>query len=309
MGDNSNMSEFRIAVIGDIHNCWDERDVSYFNESAYDLLLFVGDLPGRSHRSLLKVARAISEIKKNLLLIPGNHDAVTIRQLWAELTQNRDMIERNSKHQERQVDDLGAALGPGRLCGYSIHPQRKGEFSFDLIACRPHSMGGDTPPGFLPYLTRRFGVDSMEASAALLRSLVDRSDAGRVLFLAHNGPTGLGGERSSIFGRDFNQDGGDFGDPDLAEALAHARSRTTVLGVVAGHMHHRCKGGGVRPWLVERDGIFFLNSARVPRVFRERGESFHHHIEVRLSPPGTEIFEVLVNERSEERTRGEALPV
>lgn len=304
------MSDFRIAVIGDVHDCWNERDVEYFNASDYDLLLFVGDLPGRTHRSLLKVAGAIAPVTKPLLLMPGNHDAVSLRQLWGEITQDRGMIEKQSANQERRVEDLGAALGTAdRIAGYSIHPQSADGFAFDIIGARPHSMGGAGIPGYAPYLKRRFTVDSQESSAELLKQIVDRTENERVLFLAHNGPTGLGAERTSIFGRDFHKEGGDFGDPDLEAAMAYARERKTVLGMVAGHMHHRCKGGGTRPWLVERAGTFYLNAARVPRIFKQDGRSCHHHVEIRLNETGARIFEVLWSGTAEERNEKTALPV
>ena len=47
-----------------------------------------------------------------------------------------------------------------------------------------------------------------------------------------------------------------------------------VLAVVAGHMHHRLKGGGERKWLVESDGVLYVNAARVPRI-EKSGQRYH----------------------------------
>ena len=52
----------------------------------------------------------------------------------------------------------------------------------------------------------------------------DDEDKGTALLLiAHNGPSGLGGLKHDICGADFLEDGGDWGDPDLEEALRRVR--------------------------------------------------------------------------------------
>ena len=33
-----------LAIVGDIHHQFTARDITYFNQSAYDLILFTGDL-------------------------------------------------------------------------------------------------------------------------------------------------------------------------------------------------------------------------------------------------------------------------
>ena len=59
----------RIAVIGDVHLLWDAADVRYFNESSYDLILFVGDLAAYSHRGALAVARSIAQLRRPALVL------------------------------------------------------------------------------------------------------------------------------------------------------------------------------------------------------------------------------------------------
>ena len=51
-----------------------------------------------------------------------------------------------------------------------------------------------------------------------------------------------------------------------------------MLAVVAGHMHHRLKGGGERRWLVERAGVLYVNAARVPRIDGD-GRRYHVRLE------------------------------
>jgi uncharacterized protein (TIGR04168 family) len=162
-----------------------------------------------------------------------------------------------------------------------------------MIAARPHSFGGPRL-AFRPYLTEVFRVPTIEASAERLCSLIDDTLDERVVFLAHNGPTGLGDRRDAIWGCDFRRSEGDFGDPDLETAIAHARSKgKRVLAVIAGHMHHALKGRGTRRWTEERDGTLYVNAARVPRVFKQAGLEQRHLVEVVIGPDGASAREVL----------------
>ena len=94
------------------------------------------------------------------------------------------------------------------------------------------------------------------------------AEDGDLLVLSHNGPAGLGDRADSIWGCDFREEEGDWGDPDLTQAIDHARAQgKRVLAVIGGHMHLRTKQGVERPWRTERDGTLYLNAARVPRIF------------------------------------------
>ena len=133
------------------------------------------------------------------------------------------------------------------------------------------------------HLRERFGVDSFESSAALLRRRVEQTASDRLVFFAHNGPSGLGERREDIWGCDFRKTAGDFGDADLADAIDHAsRSGRRVRAVVAGHMHHQLRGGGARRWQTERDGILYVNAAQVPRIRNRRGAQHRHHVELSI---------------------------
>jgi uncharacterized protein (TIGR04168 family) len=157
-----------------------------------------------------------------------------------------------------------------------------------ILAARPHSIGGPRL-AFRRYIAQRFGVRSMEQSAARLRALFDEiPPTERVIVLAHCGPVGLGATRDAIYGNDFRPEAGDWGDPDLADALAHAAATgKSVIAVVAGHMHHRLRGGGNRTCHIEREGVHHVNAARVPRRRRTAGASERHH--VRLTLDGAEL--------------------
>lgn len=294
----------RFAVIGDIHKAWDEQDAAYFNNSDYDLILIVGDLPGRTNSGLERMVQSLRTLTRPALFMPGNHDGVSVMQKFAELKADPDWIRRSSPGQDRRVAALQSGLAPIPVCGYSRHPVRLRGLAIDIIAARPHSMGG-RQLAFAPYLERRFGVRTMDDSSARLKTLVDAAEA-PILFFAHNGPTGLGDRHADIWGCDFRAEGGDFGDADLAEALRHAdAARRPAIGVVAGHMHHALRGGrGNRRWLVRRGEQTFVNAARVPRIYYEAGRQFRHH--VRFETDGTSVQVAAM--RVDEKGRAEAEP-
>jgi len=259
----------KLAIIGDLHGRFSDRDVAYFNESDYDLLLFVGDLGGGTAPLLARLARPT-------VLIPGNHDGATLPQLAAEVFRSPRLAAITGVGHGRRLDRLERQLDLVTTAGFSVHNFAFDQGDLDIVACRPCSMGGEFL-GFAPLLKRRYGIASMEESARRLVALVDECPAENLLFLAHNGPTGLGSRRHDIWGRDFGRKEGDHGDPDLRTAIDYAINRAgkRVLAVVAGHMHLAVRHGGgrERPWRVERDGdgVVYVNAARVPRPWR-------HHI-------------------------------
>lgn len=291
----------KLAIIGDVHKAWDEVDVEYFNDSSYDAILFVGDLPGHTHRGLEEIARRIAKIRKPAYFMPGNHDGVSLGQFMGELRQNEKWIQKYAHHQDRLCQGLEAALGPVTYTGYSRHPLQFNGARIDLVAGRPHSMGG---PGidFQPYLEKRYGVASVEDSTRRLEALFDECEA-PILVISHNGPAGLGDKRDSIWGCDFRKEEGDFGDPDLQAALAYARSRNkTIVGVVAGHMHHRLKGLGMRRWFLRDElGAVYINAARVPRIFKMVGERHYYHIALTTDGQQSLVEEVLMTESGDVR--------
>jgi len=285
------LAPLHIGVIGDVHLRWSDADVAWFDAADHDLLLFVGDLGGYRHRDSLEICRSIGKLRKRALVIPGNHDGPSLAALAAEVLGRRGLLARLNRGQRSRVDDLAGALGAAEVVGYSRHPIAP---DLDLIAARPHSMGGPDLH-FAGYLRDRFGVSSLAESARRLRALVDGSSASRVLFLAHNGPTGLGDRREDIWGCDFRAEEGDQGDPDLADAVAYAREvGKTVVAVVAGHMHQRLKGGGLRAWQVHREGTLYVNAARVPRVFSQGGRALRHHVRLTIDGDQALAEEVLV---------------
>ncbi len=288
--------EIRIAVLGDLHLRFSDEDVAYFNSSDYDQLLFVGDLAGYAHQGGLDVARRIAQLERPTLVVPGNHDAVRLAHLAAEVARRPRLAHILGIGQGKLCDELADALSPVPLCGYSRHELRVRDHHVSLVVARPHAMGGSYV-SFEPHIRHRFGVSTIAGSAARLCGLVDACESERVVFLAHNGPTGLGDRRDDVWGCDFRKEEGDFGDEDLRLAIEHAReSGRRVLAVLAGHMHHAIKGGGERRWQLEQGGTVYVNAARVPRIFESEGRKVRHHVRVSLAADSARAEAVLVED-------------
>jgi uncharacterized protein (TIGR04168 family) len=283
-----------VAVLGDLHSAWNGADVAYFNASDYELILFTGDLGASGPRDGARIARALSGLQRPALVMPGNNDVAQYGELAAELTYRR-----------AQVDLLsetfgGAATSDGRgqvrMCGLSAHRFELSDGPLTVIAGRPFAMGGNEA-SFPDALERSFGVRTLEASADKMRALVDEVRDGRLIFLAHNGPAGLGDEADAIWGRDFVAPPCDWGDTDLAAAIEHARARGRApAAVIAGHMHWALRSGGARREQLERDGILYLNAARVPRIVQSGADMLHHHIALGFEDGKARVEQLLVAE-------------
>jgi len=295
----------RIAIIGDIHTHWNQQDVIFFNQSDYDLLLFVGDLPHlRSMKfNFMELAKGIGQLEKPAFLIPGNHDCTHPVQHLGEIVGKPIMNTLFASRQLRKHQALQKALKGVTVCGYSQHLCTFGDCHFTLIAARPHAIGGSRM-SFISYLKKQFGIHSLEDSTQRLKRLIDEAKSQDLVFLAHNGPFGLGAAANDIWGADFGS-GGDFGDRDLRDAIEYARaSGKQVRAVFAGHMHDiikakaRSRSTGPRPAerirFVKEQETYLINPAKVPRISRSSGELRHHHVSLVLGPDDCVIQEVFV---------------
>jgi uncharacterized protein (TIGR04168 family) len=283
-----------LAVIGDIHMHFDATDVEYFNRSDCDLLLFVGDLCWEWPPQIRRIARRIARLQKPAFFIPGNHDVPTVFQSLAEKLHSQWLARLFGGVHVRHHERLRRTLDAVTMCGYSVHPFLLDGVGADVVAGRPYAMGG-SELSFAPFLRNQFGVHTIEESTELMKTVIDQSRSDRLIFLAHNGPHGLGDMPADIWGCDFDPRRGDFGDRDLAIAIEYAKSRgKQVLAVVAGHLHLRTKQGQQRLWHVQRDGTHYINAARVPRIFPRDGKRRHHHVRLSISPTDVTYTEMLV---------------
>jgi len=261
----------KLAVIGDVHLHFNQFDVDYFNTSDYDLILFVGDLTNYRSQCSPSITGKMKLLNKPVLFIPGNHDTTNLMQLVAEVIQSKTLQLSFSLGQSRKMTKLKNELTGIQLCGYSTHDFSVAGQEFSIVAGRPHSMGGSTL-NFAPYIRCQYGITTLSESTDRLKQCVLEAKHQNLIFLAHNGPLGLGSKRNDIWGCDFRKKHVDFGDKDLTEAIAFARNHgKKVIAVVAGHMHHKLKGGGTRHWQTTQTNTLFVNAARVPRIFKQNG--------------------------------------
>ena len=287
----------KLAVIGDLHHDFADFDVAYFNASTYDLLLLTGDLPYQGSKQDQQLVERLAALTKPALLIPGNHDCITYSQFIAEVKGLARLASWSNHGQQELVSDLRQRLQPVIMGGYSTHVFQADELELGVIVARPLSFGGPELTN-RHYLETNFAIDSLEASDRRLKTLVDSMPQAHLVFLSHNGPTGLGAEAEDIWGCDFRREAGDYGDPDLEVAISYAKAcEKQVPVVVAGHMHHNLLSGGERNWLVERSGTTYINAARVPRIFSRNNQTYHHHVKVLLDTHGVVVEERLVPNR------------
>lgn len=284
-----------IGVIGDVHLFWDDEDVAFFNRGGYDLLLFVGDLAGYTQLRGRRVARSLRKLRVPAMCIPGNHDGLHAFQLGAEITPRahrlRDVF---CVGQASRCRSLDRALGDVELVAYCRRRMTLGGVPINIVVGRPHSIGGRRL-ACIRYLAEQYGIDSAQTSAARLRSLVDACDAAPILFLAHNGPSGLGDRASSIWGCDFRKKEEDWGDRDLEEAIRHAKDNgRNVLAAVAGHMHRKTKSGKLRPGQIQKDGVLYVNAAEVPRHRKIEGRKRRHHVKLTVTERSARAEDVWV---------------
>lgn len=240
----------RIAIVGDVHDYWNlEEDTKALQLLQPDLVLFTGDYGNEN----VKLVRSIADLTIAKAAILGNHDAWYTSQFSSR---KKDSV-------QLQLDSLGMEhVGYRRL----DFPTLK----LSIVGGRPFSTGGQRL--FRPkLLSARYGIRKMEESAKrIYKTALGTPEDHSIIFLAHNGPTGLGSEVNDICGRDWTFEGGDHGDPDLADALSQLKETTklSVPLVVFGHMHKKlADGNGLRKMIVVGDdNSIYLNGAIVPRV-------------------------------------------
>ncbi|TGL46490.1 hypothetical protein EHQ61_17230 [Leptospira wolffii] len=272
-------TEIRIALVGDIHGFWTMVDTEYFGRSSYGSIFFTGDLGNNRPGNANRIAKEIAKIPKPKYLIPGNHDSTSFFQLAVELFGFSPKLGNLSfplhfLRWKKFLHDLGDI----RVCRYNLFSESS---DYSLLGARPLSMGGRL--NFIPFLKYFHGIGTMEESSQRLLSLLEDSDSQKdLLVLAHNGPSGLGARAKDIWGCDFRKEEGDFGDGDLGDFILESvlRNRAPKV-VVAGHMHHSSRKGKqkTRVWKKRKDGILYVNPARVPRIFTDpNGNIWHHHV-------------------------------
>lgn len=251
--------EITIAVVGDIHDLWEREDRTALQHLGVDLVLFVGDFGNES----VKVVREIAAIEQPMAAIMGNHDAWYTASSWGRQKAPYDRTKEDRVQQ--QLDLLGKAH-----VGYSWLDFS--HFDLSVVGSRPFSWGGSTWRNS-DFYRERYGVNNFTESTQRIVDSARESASETIILIAHNGPYGLGDKTESICGRDWKEEGGDYGDPDLTAAIAQIRDLGKSIPLITfGHMHHELKHPrGKRRNLVEvEEGTVYFNAACVPRII-ERG--------------------------------------
>ncbi|MBW4623573.1 MAG: TIGR04168 family protein [Cyanosarcina radialis HA8281-LM2] len=256
-----------IAVVGDVHEQWEEDDGIALKHLGVDLVLFVGDFGNES----VEVVSAIASLDLPKAVILGNHDAWYTATDWG-----RSKCPYN-RQQEDWVQEQLDLLGKCHV-GYS-HLDFP-ELNLTVVGGRPFSWGG-SDWRYGDFYQQRLGASSFTESADRIVSAALESTYATTIFLGHNGPLGLGDRAEDPCGKDWgNPIGGDFGDPDLKEAIDRTRLAGKTIPLVAfGHMHHHLRHTKERlrtPTYVDAAGTFYLNAASVPRILPVKGDRWRN---------------------------------
>ncbi|MGB7440385.1 MAG: TIGR04168 family protein, partial [Coleofasciculaceae cyanobacterium] len=257
----------KIAVVGDIHDQWEMEDNLALEQLGVDLVLFVGDFGNEA----VEVVRLIASLELPKAVIMGNHDAWYTASSWGRKKSPYDHAKEDWVKQ--QLDLLGEAhIGYSKL----DFP----ELDLSVVGSRPFSWGGPEWRN-KDFLKKRYGVRNFAESTERIMTAVQSAAYETIIFVGHNGPTGLGVEPEDPCGKDWQPLGGDHGDPDFEEAIAQTQALGKQIPLVTfGHMHHNLRHTSERLrkiTVASPLGTVYLNSARVPRIIQtgtERVRSF-----------------------------------
>ncbi|MGF1486878.1 MAG: TIGR04168 family protein [Prochloraceae cyanobacterium] len=255
-------NSLKIAVIGDIHDLWEKEDNLALEHLDVNLALFVGDFGNES----IEVVERIAALNLPKATVFGNHDAWYTASEWGRKKCPYDRTKEDRVRQ--QIDILGEVnVSYGKL----DFPQLR----LSVVGSRPFSWGGPTwrNKGFY---RDRYGIESFEESTSAITTAAEATKYDNIIFLGHNGPFGLGDRPEDICGKDWQPIGGDYGDPDLADAISKVRhSGKNIPLVTFGHMHHNLRHTKDRSRtavIKDEAGTIYYNSAKVPRIIDRDGQ-------------------------------------
>jgi uncharacterized protein (TIGR04168 family) len=252
----------KIAVVGDVHDQWEDEDAIALKALEVDLVLFVGDFGNES----VEVVRRVASLDMPKAVVMGNHDAWYSATEWGRKKCPYDRTKEDWV--QLQLDLLGDIH-----VGYSKLDFP--DFDLTVVGGRPFTWGGPEWK-FADLCRERYGVHDQEESAVKIFEAVKSAAYKTIIFLSHNGPSGLGEKPEDPCGKDWHPIGGDYGDPDFAEAISRSMTTDKNISLVTfGHMHHtlRHTKKEIRKRLFKNDqGTIYLNAATVPRIVAEDHE-------------------------------------
>jgi uncharacterized protein (TIGR04168 family) len=288
-------SSLSIAVVGDVHEQWGRGDELALMHLGVDLVLFVGDFGNEA----VSIVQQVSALPIPKAIVLGNHDAWYTATPWGR---ERCPYQRPEEDWfQQQLDCLGELHIGYRTLEATPH-------ALSIVGGRPFSWGGPDWK-FADFYAEYFGVSSMADSRDRIIQAMQSSASDTLIVLNHNGPFGLGDQPEDPCGRDWQPRGGDYGDPDLTEAIAWAKANGKKIPLVAfGHMHHQLRHTRSRlrtRLYVDAAGTVYLNAACVPRE-KEMGRTTGHNFSLVTLEQGqvrqvrsvwvTELGEILTEE-------------
>ncbi|MBD2149910.1 TIGR04168 family protein [Pseudanabaena sp. FACHB-1277] len=263
-------SLIKIAVVGDVHELWQPiEDRLALQALGVDLVLFVGDFGNEA----VEVVRAIASLDIPKAIILGNHDA------WYS-TGNPHSKNPSKKQcpydrtKEDRVQQQLEILGETHVgYGWLDFP----ELRLSVVGARPFSSGGSKWKK-QHFYRDRYGINCFTESTQRITEAVKQTSQDTLIFLGHSGPWGLGADEHSPCGKDWKPVGGDYGDPDLMEAISKSYGMGKQIPLVTfGHMHHRLRHNSqrTREAIATNDmGTVFLNAACSPRLIIESDQTY-----------------------------------
>ncbi|MTF38294.1 TIGR04168 family protein [Cyanobacterium aponinum AL20118] len=255
----------KIAVIGDVHDLWNEFDHEALEFLQVDLVLFVGDFGNESIPLISRIAQL--NIPKAIIL--GNHDAWFSATEWGrkKCPYDRTLEDRV----QQQLDILGKSH-----VGYSYLDFP--ELDISVVGSRPFSWGGSKWK-CEEFYREKYAIENFHQSSDKIIASVNKTQAQQIIFVGHNGPFGLGANPEDTCGRDWKPLGGDFGDPDFQEAIKYTQELGKNVPLVTfGHMHHSLRHTKDRlRTIINQDEhkTIYLNAASTPRIQEIEGQKIH----------------------------------
>lgn len=267
---------FKIAVIGDLHEQWEPLDNLLLQGLGVDLALFVGDFGNES----VPMVQRLSQLALPKAFIFGNHDAWYSASEWGR---GRCPYDRSQEDRlQQQIELLGELeVGYRRLDFPAL--------GLSVVGSRPFSWGGREWKN-AEFYRDRYGITNFQESCDRIVAAGMASPQETLVLLGHNGPLGLGSEPEAPCGKDWvgkegGRIGGDYGDPDFAEAIAQLQIQGKRIPLVCfGHMHHglRHRRDRLRTCVVRRGDTLYLNAARLPRMLEQSEGRIHWFLRVTL---------------------------
>ncbi len=267
-----------IAVVGDVHNQWEWEDNTCLQALGVDLALFVGDFGNEAVTTVERVAGL--QLPKAVIF--GNHDAH-----YSASKRGRKKCPYDPTKEDRVQQQLDL-LGEHHV-GYGKRDFE--QFHLSIVGSRPFSWGGPKWRNE-EFYRQRYGITGFSDSTERIMSAVKETAYPTTIFLGHNGPIGLGDKPYDLCGRDWKPSGGDYGDRDLADAIAQTRAFGKHIPLVTfGHMHHKLKNTDEyqRTAVIkdEQETVYF-NAACVPRIVETDDQRWRKFFLVSLTSRGVD---------------------